>query len=200
MAIVRPEETTDTTISKFTGFIPVAIWEFKDRSHEFDWADVFLSVELKPEEGDYNRFLELNGRLDKDVDGNITGGFVLKRIYHLFDLLGFKGGLNKQGQWEDGDGVAIKKIGSHLNERFQTGNPIMEPSYDYMAYLYKEVPRKAGQKAYTKVHHRLFPNTTKGVAEIKDHVSWMKSKNFIKEWTGPSTNGVAQQTTMAENL
>ena len=57
MAIVRPEETTDTTISKFTGFIPVAIWEFKDRSHEFDWADVFLSVELKPEEGDYNRFL-----------------------------------------------------------------------------------------------------------------------------------------------
>tara|TARA_R100001594_G_scaffold140044_1_gene184923 strand:- start:2101 stop:2709 length:609 start_codon:yes stop_codon:yes gene_type:complete len=202
MAIVKPQmASTSNGESIYTGFLPVGICNFKDRSDEFQWADIFLSVELQPEGSDYTRFLELNGKLDFDMNHDITGGFVLKRLYHLFDLIGFKGGINNKGTWEEEDGTIIDDIGAHLTERFSTSNPI-DTSYDYMAYLYKEMPRKAGDKSYTKVHHRLFPNTPKGVQEIKDHVSWMKSKRFIKEWDGPSMNGVATDNTavMAENL
>ena len=200
MAIVKPAMNGTSTGSKFTGVQPVALWDFKDRSGDYDWCDIFLSVELKPQEGDYNRFLELNGRFEKDANGDITGGFVLKRLYLFFDLIGFTGGLNKRGVWETEKGDVIENIGTHLNERFQTGNPIMDPSYDYLAYFFKEIPRKGSQKAYTRVHHRLFPNTTKGSAEMTDHVTWMKSKNYIKEWT-PSLNGTAEnQVLVSENL
>ena len=199
MAIVRPE--IETVNVKYTGILEVAIMDFKDRSNEFDWADIFLSVELKPKTSDYTQFLEIAGRMDKDSDGNITGGFILKRLYRLFELIGFTGGLTPKGEWEDNDGNKITSIGSHLNERFQTGNPIMEPSYDFVAYSYKELPRKSGQKAYTKIHHRMEKNNAKGIATLEDHVQWMKRKNFIKEWNPElSTNGHAHETIGIENL
>ena len=193
MAIVKPE--VETTTTRYTGVLEVALWDFKDRSNEFDWADIFLSVELKPKQSEYHQFLEIAGRIDKDANGDITGGFILKRLYRLFNLIGFTGGLNTKGEWEDSDGNKITSIGSHLNERFQTGNPIMEPSYDYVAYSYKEVPRQAGKKAYTKVHHRMEKNDAKGIAVLEDHVQWMKTKGFIKEWIPEvATNGTAHST------
>ena len=200
MAIVRPKMADGETTS-FTGILPVGLWDFKDRSGDYDWADVFLSVELKVEGSEYTRFLELCGRLEKSPSGEVTGGFVLKRLYHFFDLIGFTGGLNLKGEWEDSDGVAITNIAGHLNERFQTGNPIMDTSFDYLAYIYKEEPKQKGGKSYTKVHHRLFKNTTTGMAKMTEHVSWMKGKNFIKEWAGPSLNGATtQQPVMSEPL
>ena len=54
MALIKPE--MDTTPVKYTGFLDVAIWDFKDRSAEFDWADIFLSVELKPQQSEYHQF------------------------------------------------------------------------------------------------------------------------------------------------
>jgi hypothetical protein len=198
MALVKPE--IEATTVQYTGILEVALWDFKDRSNEFDWADIFLSVELKPKKSEYHQFLEIAGRIDKDNNGDITGGFILKRLYRFFQLIGFTGGLNTKGEWEDADGNKITSIGSHLNERFQTGNPIMEPSYDYVAYSYKELPRKAGQKAYTKVHHRLEKNDAKGIATLEDHVQWMKRKNFIKEWVPELASNGVKHAVATENL
>ena len=202
MAIVKPAEEANSTRTLYNGVQPVALWDFKDRTNEFDWADIFISVELKQMDSDYSRFLEIAGRLDKDTDGKITGGFILKRLYHLFDVIGFDGGLTPKGTWEDGKRKEITNIGSHLNERFQTGNPILDPSYDYLVYIYREVPRKAGQKSYTRVHHKMFKNNDKGRSDLTSHVEWMTAKGFLKEWHGdvPPTNTDKQPVLAGENL
>ena len=197
MAIVRPEQQAGET-TKYVGVLPVSIWDFKDRSEEFNWCDVFLSVELKIDGSEYNRCLEICGPLDKDPQGNVTGGYCLKPLYHLFDTLGFQGGLNAKGEWEDGDGTIIKNIGSHLNERYQTGNPIMDPSFDHVAYIYKAEPKKVGEKSYTRVYNRLYSNTDKGTATLTEQVGWMKKKGYLKEWSGLTTNSNAA--TQTENL
>jgi len=204
MAIVKPvtDPISTNTHKEWNGVQPVCIWDFKDRTKDFDWADIFLSVELRQMDSDYSRFLEIAGRLDKDTSGLITGGFILKRLYHLFETIGFDGGLTPKNTWEDAKGNEITNIGSHLNERFQTGNPIMDPSYDYAVYIYKETPRKPGQKAYTKVHHKMYPNTTKGKADLTSHVDWMTKKGFIKEWHGemPPVTTDTQTVLVGENL
>jgi len=102
MALVRPAKT-ETSDGKFTGILPVCIWDFKDRSSEYDWADVFISVELDIQGSEYNRSLEICGGLERDSKGQVSGGHVLKPLYHLFDTLGFGGGLNAKGEWEDED-------------------------------------------------------------------------------------------------
>ena len=197
MAIVRPT-TTDGGTSKYTGVLPVCIWNFEDRSNDFNWCDVFLSVELKIQDSEYSRFLEICGPLEKDASGMVTGGYCLKPLYHLFDILGFKGGLNAKGEWEDEDGVAITNIASHLNDRYDKGNPMTEEKYDHVAYIYKAMPKKQGDKAYTRVYNRIYHNDDTGNTKIKEQVSWMKSKGYLKEWNGLNTSETSAAVT--ENL
>lgn len=200
MAVYRPAEAETKPDVKYTGVVPVCLWNFTDRSSEFKWADIFLSVELDIKSSDYNRTLEICGGLEKDSDGNITGGYVLKRLYNLFDVLGFKGGVDVKGNWEDGDSKAIADIGQYLNERYQTGNPIMEPAYNHLAYLYKEQPKTPGGKAYTRVHHRLFLNNLDGQKKAEEYFHWMKTNGHLKEYTEVLPSNGAAQTVAVENL
>jgi|ETNmetMinimDraft_35_1059890.scaffolds.fasta_scaffold53128_2 hypothetical protein len=201
MALVRPAKT-ETSDGKFTGILPVCIWDFKDRSSEYDWADVFISVELDIQGSEYNRSLEICGGLERDSKGQVSGGHVLKPLYHLFDTLGFGGGLNAKGEWEDEDGVAITNIASHLNERYQTGNPIMDPEYKHVAYIYKAAPKQPGAKSYTRVFNRLYRNTTEDSAKLKAMIEWMTTRGYLKLDTANRNNGQPskQPAMAAENL
>ena len=179
MAIFKPAQADAVSNSKFYGIIPVAITDFTDKSGEWDWAEIFLSVTLRAEGSDYDKFLEIKGEFEKDATGKITGGTVLNRLYKFLDAIGCEAGLSVDKTWEDPDGNPITDIASYLRKRFVTGTPA-NASFDHVAYIYKR-QSKPGKKSYSTVHTRLFPNTTEGKADLASHVEWMKGKGFIKE-------------------
>ena len=182
MAIFKPpsyETDSSNTTSKYLGVKPISIFEFKDRSDEFEWADLFISVTVRMDNSEYDRFLEIKGSLEKGSNGLIEGGSVLNRMYKFFDAIGCDAGLNTDGTWEDADGGTITSITDYLNERFVNGNPT-DAKYDHVAYMYKRQP-KPGSKAYTTCHYRIFPNDASGKTKLTEHVTWMKDKGYIKE-------------------
>ena len=89
MAIFRPE-TKSSGGSNFYGITPIAILGFEDKSNEFDWADLFIDVEVKQQGSDYTKSLRIAGNIEKDANGKITGGTALKRVYGFFDVIGEK--------------------------------------------------------------------------------------------------------------
>ena len=92
MAIFKPAMTESTGGNKFTGICKFAVISFADKSDMFDWADLYLEVEVKQEHSDYTRKLQIKGSFEKDASGNITGGSVLKRLYNFFDANGCTAG------------------------------------------------------------------------------------------------------------
>ena len=171
MAIFKPVMSTGNS---FFGICEINILSYKDRSNEFDWADVFIEVELSVKDSDFSNRLTILGRLDKDANGDITGGSVLKRMYNMFDMFGCKAGLNIKGVFEDEHGNIIDDMGQYLTERYTTQN------LDYIAYAYKKKP-KEGKKVYTEMYPKFWPNTNEGKAQCDKDITWLKEKGIIKE-------------------
>ena len=183
MAIFRPEGTSSSG-SNFYGICEIALMGFADKSSEFDWADVYIDVEIKQKGSDYTKQLRISGDLEKDTNGKITGGSVLKRIFHFFDVIGEKAGLNIDGEWEDGDGNKIEDIASYLNQHHSSlVMPDTDPDFNYLAYVYKEKPKTPGAKVYSRVFYRIQKNDADGRKKLEEDVKWFKSKGFIKEAT-----------------
>ena len=166
--------------SSFFGIWEINILSYKDRSDEFDWEDIFIDVTVQLIGSEYTRNIKIAGSLDKDASGNITGGSVLKRMYTFFDAIGCKAGMNVKGGWETAEGEAIENIDDYLNEQWI--NPhIDEDNPDYLAYIYKEKPKKPGDKAWTRVYHKIYKNDTANKGKLQDDVTWLKGKGVIKE-------------------
>tara|TARA_R110002020_G_scaffold259996_1_gene474170 strand:+ start:2803 stop:3390 length:588 start_codon:yes stop_codon:yes gene_type:complete len=173
MAIFRPE-VKESSGTSFLGVIEVGIIGFTNRSKEFDWADLFIDIELSVKNSEYSNKMSIIGSLEKDSSGSITGGSVLNRMYKLFDAVGCKAGLTIKGKFEDEHGNEIADIASYLNERFTTKNE------QYVAYCYKKKP-KPGKKVYTEVYPRLYPNSGEGKNQCDSDATWLKEKGVIKE-------------------
>ena len=173
MAIFKPTGTRQSPTS-FLGTIEVGIINFTDRSNEFDWADLFLEVELSVKNSEYSNKMSVLGEFEKDTDGKIKGGSVLNKLYRLFDTIGCTAGLTIDGKWEDAEGKAIDSIEKYLNESFCT------KTEQYTAYSYKKKP-KPGKKVYTEIYPRLYPLGDAAVQQCLDDVKWLKSKGVIKE-------------------
>ena len=198
MAIFRPEETKSSGVSNFYGITPIAILGFEDKSDQFDWADLFLDIEVKQEGSDYTKSLRVAGNIEKDVNGKITGGTALKRVYGLFDVIGEESGLNVDGEWEDVNGKKVDNIATHLNQAHaQNVMPGDDPKFDYIAYVYKEKPKTAGAKVYSRVFYRIQPNTEQGRQKLEADVKWFKGKGFIKEATEADINTPQQSVEMS---
>ena len=172
MAIFKPE--TKSTPSGFLGPIEVGIIGFTDRSGEYDWADVFIEVELSVKNSEYSNKMSILGRLDKDSNGDIVGGSVLNRMYKMFEAMGCQAGLNVKGAWEDEHGNAIDDIGKFLSERYTTTGE------KYTVYAYKKKP-KPGKKVYTEIYPRLYPIGEAAQKQMLDDVKWLKNRGVIKE-------------------
>jgi hypothetical protein len=181
MAIFRPNGSGG---SNFFGICEISLKEFNDRSSEFEWADLFLDITINQKGSEYTRNIKVAGSFDKDSDGNITGGSVLRRLYVFFAAIGCKAGLNVKGGWETEDGKEIKDIAKYLNDNFTKPTmPDGDPDYNYIAYVYKEKPKKEGDKAWTRVYHKIYANNTANIAKLTDDVTWLKGRGVIKEAT-----------------
>ena len=66
MAIFKPETTEFSGENKFQGVNQFAIIDFENKSGTFDWADLYLEIEVKQEFSDYTRKLQIKGSFDKD--------------------------------------------------------------------------------------------------------------------------------------
>jgi len=182
MAIFRPKGTSGG--SNFYGITEIALMNFEDKSSDFDWADLYLDVEIKQKGSDYTKQLRITGNLDKDAKGKLTGGNALKRMYGFFDVIGEQAGMNVDGVWEDADDNAIDNIASHLNQGHAAlVMPDQEPEYNYLAYVYKEKPKTPGAKVYSRVFYRIQKNDKDGRRKLEEDVKWFKGKGFIKEAT-----------------
>jgi hypothetical protein len=173
MAIFKPTGTMQAP-TNFLGTIEVGIIGFTDRSGDFDWADLFLEIELSVKNSEYSNKMSILGEFDKDTDGKIKGGSVLNKLYRLFDTIGCTAGLTIDGKWEDAEGNSIEDIAKYLNDGYCT------KTEQYTAYSYKKKP-KPGKKVYTEVYPRLYPLTAEGKAACEKDIAWLKSKGHIKE-------------------
>tara|TARA_Y100001963_G_C6769739_1_gene444234 strand:+ start:183 stop:785 length:603 start_codon:yes stop_codon:yes gene_type:complete len=181
MAIFRPEMSSG---SSFYGICEIALNNFEDKSSQFDWADIFINVTVNQKGSEYTRDIKIAGSLERDGGGNITGGSVLKRMYVFFDAIGCKAGLNVKGEWEDAEGKPIEDIASYLNTHFaQVAMPDAGLDYNYLAYIYKEKPKKDGDKAWTRTYHKIYQNSEANRAKLDDDIKWLKGKGVIKEAT-----------------
>ena len=179
MAVFRPMNSS-TGGGKFHGICEAGIVGFTDRSADFDWADIFIEVEIQQKDSDYTKKMQIAGSLEKDSNGTITGGSVLNRMYKIFDTLGCKAGVTNSGKWEDNKGEAISNIGDYLEERFTTGD-VMEMEYPYIVYVYKSQPIPNEKQSYTRVLPRLYHATSDGRVKLASDVKFLKSKGMLKE-------------------
>jgi hypothetical protein len=172
------EASTGGGGSKWLGYCAVGILDWQDKSSDFDWADVYLVGTLKVSDSQYTQEFKLAGSFDKEPNGNIKTCTLLKRLYWLFDAIGFDGGPNVTGEMVDADGNAIDLV-NHFNINHVT-DPL-NPTLDYTAYIYKEPGRKDPSKSYTTVFPKLTSNTAEGKKDLEGYINFMKSKNLIKE-------------------
>lgn len=202
MAIFRPEGVDITNVgNKFTGICKFAIIGFEDKSGMFDWADLYIEAEVKQEHSDYSRKLQIKGSFEKDSAGNITGGSVLKRLYTFFDAIGCKAGINVKGEWEDEEGKEIDDIVAFLNKGASDGSTIEDVTrYPYIAYFYKEQPKKPGAKSYTTVWPKVYIHSEMNKAKLKKDIDWLKGKGYLKELTDEVANAPAMSGDGLANL
>tara|TARA_R100001244_G_scaffold131888_1_gene106113 strand:- start:1148 stop:1756 length:609 start_codon:yes stop_codon:yes gene_type:complete len=180
MAIFRPKENSSSN-NNFYGICEIAIINFEEKSSEFKWADIYLDIEIKQKGSEYTKQLRIVGDLEK-TDGKITGGSVLKRVYNFFDIINEKAGLTVDGKWENEDGEEIHDIARYLNQKHAINvMPDTDPSFNYVAYVYKEKPKQKAGKVYTRVFHRIQSNDDTGKQQLESDVKWFKDKGFLKE-------------------
>ena len=199
MAIFKPESSGSFT--DYLGICEIALMSFTDKSKDFEWADIFIEVTVKQKGSDYDKPLQIKGSLERE-NGVVTGGSVLKRMYHFFEQIGCSAGINVQGNWEDENGDEIKDIASYLNEKFACiSMPDSPPdSYPYIAYFYKEQPKVPGGKSYTRVFTKAYQNKDENKAKLENDVNWMKSKGYLKEMTDEVESKIEMSGSGLDNL
>ena len=198
MAIFRPQGGS-SSVNNFYGICEIAVLNIEEKSSKYEWADIYLDIEIKQKGSDYTKQLRIAGDLEKDTNGKISGGSVLKRMYNFFDIVGEKAGLTVDGTWEDENGKAIDNIASYLNQRHIA--PVMpdtDPDFDYLAYIYKEKPKEKGGKVYSRVFHRIQRNDDLGRKTLESDVKWFKDKGFLKEATQADTSTPQQNVEMSQ--
>jgi len=178
----RPSDldTSSEGGSKFIGFCEVGVMDYEDKTADYDWADIFLVVNLKLKDSQYPQEMKILGSYDREPNGNIKTCSLLKKVYRFFDAIGFEGGPDVTGNIVDKDGNEIENLQHYLNKHHISTTPL-DPPLKYYAYLYKEPSKKDPSTAYTTVYPRITENNEKGRAELESFIQFLKTKNLIKE-------------------
>ena len=197
MALVKPTNLkSSSSHTNYYGICDIAILSFEDRSTQYDWADIYLDVTVKQKGSDYTKSIRISGSLEKGPDGSVSGGTVLNRLYHFFDILGVKAGVNAKGDWETEDGQPIDDIAGYLTSNHAEGIDANPTEFPFLAYVYKEKPKQAGGKVYTRVHHKINANSPNGRKSLEEDMNWMRSKGYLKE--APLETKTVQETSTEE--
>ena len=183
MSRFRPE-TKSNGPKPWLGFKETAVVGFNDKTEQFDWADVYLEVEFLVKDSKYPQRHSIAGSFDKEANGTIKSCSLLNRLYYLFDAIGFEGGPNTQGEFEDQNETLIgtgstADLVEYLNKNYRPtkGNE----NLNLYVYIYEEAPKKPGAKSYTRVAYKIAKNNDKGRKDLEDYIVFMKSKKYIKE-------------------
>tara|TARA_R100000808_G_C2114089_1_gene127273 strand:+ start:224 stop:835 length:612 start_codon:yes stop_codon:yes gene_type:complete len=182
MALFKPEETKTNS---FNGICECTIVDIQDKSAQFDWADIYLQVTLLQNGSKYTRNANIVGGFDKEPNGNVTGGSVIKRMYSFFEAINCNAGINIKGEWEDAEGNKIDDIATFLS-KYTTEWDGEKAGTDgkYLAYFYKQAPKKPGKQAYNVAHYKIYPNGGNCKEQLQKDIDWMKSRGYLKEDTG----------------
>ena len=178
MALFKPERKEPVS---FNGICECAIVGFEDKSSDYEWADQCIRVTVKQKGSSYTRTLDIKGDVDKTAEGVVTGGNFFNRLYRFLTTVGWDGGLNIKGEWEDGNGNAIEDIADYLTSRFAVDeNNITD--YPYIGYFYKSKPRTPGGESYNRAIGVLEQNNGDGSKKLQDDVNWRKGKGYLEEF------------------
>ena len=182
VADAKPEFTGTPN---WLGFQEVAMTDVLDRTSEFENLDMFVEIHFKNGNSEYPYKYALLGTFDKDPQGNISGDSgLLKRIVYLCDALGWKGGVNKEGEWVDENDKKIDDIAGYLNLNFTAANYGLKGDdvdhEKYYIFVYKKLNKK-DNKAYTTVCPKIAQNEDKSKADLESYVDWMKANKYIVE-------------------
>lgn len=199
MALLQTS-TSSTTNNDFTGYFEAGIIKVDDKSGQFDWADVWLDVHFNIKGSQYPQIHSIKGSFDREGDGTVKINKMVRQFNYLKDAIGFTGGINTEGNWETEDGQPIESIVDTLNAHIQTmngtDNPLLEPPLNFYIYVYKEAPKKPGDKVYKRVLGKITTNDSKGKADLQSYVTYMLQKGYIKE---ASSDDVAKVPTTTSN-
>tara|TARA_R100000458_G_C8276117_1_gene251325 strand:- start:107 stop:748 length:642 start_codon:yes stop_codon:yes gene_type:complete len=194
MALLQTK--TSSVKNDFTGYFEAGIIKVEDRSDQYDWADVWIDVHFNLKGSQYPQVHSIKGSFDKEADGTVKVNKMVRQFNYFKDAIGYEGGINTMGTWEDEEGGVIDNIetslNNHINNMNGSDNPMLEPPFDFYIYLYKEAPKKAGAKVYKRVLGKICSNDAKGKAELTSYVTYMQQKQYIKE---ASDEDVANTTT-----
>ena len=180
MALFKPEVTTNS----FNGICACNIISIEDKSDLFDWSDIYLQITVLQDGSKYTRNANIVGGFEKDEKGNITGGAVIKRMYTFFAALNCNAGINIKGEWEDDKGTKIDNIADYLSKyTIEWNGDSAGTDGKYLAYFYKQEPKKPGKQAYNVAHHKLYPAGGDSRNKLQNDIDWMKSKGYLKEVT-----------------
>ena len=178
MAILRAQINKG---SNHFGIQAAKIDNFHERSADFAWADVYLTVEFMVEGSKYTRPCKIVGSFDKNPDGTIdANSSLLRKITYFCDAIGWQGGVNQNGEWVDDKEEPISDIAAYLNEHFATED-------DMVIYIFKE--RGKDGKVYTRVHNRFIKHNEENKKDLQSFIDWMKSNGYHKEVDPSETNG-----------
>jgi len=191
-------KTTTTSDSNFLGYFEAGIVDVTDRSDEFEWADAFLDVTFNLKGSQFPQIHSIKGSFDKASDGTLEINRVVRHLNYFFDAIGFNGGLNTMGTWENRDGTLIANIenqlNDHINEMNGSSNPLIDPPFNHYIYLYKEPPKEVNGKSYKRVLAKITSNDNKGHKELESYVEFMKSKGYLKEADNSSIPSTSKTT------
>lgn len=194
MTHYRPQATEGGNTFKRTapwlGYQSACIREFRDRTSEYDWADLYLEIELQTEGSQYPQTMRIFGSFDKNPDGTIKKSTLLNRITYLVDATGWKGGVDKNGNWVDDDSK-IENVADMLNALYAVPKDV-DAEYKYLVYVYKEwvVNKDTGEgRAFTRVDPRLTDSTDHtAVTKFKEYIKFLKAKGVINEYYPSDTD------------
>jgi hypothetical protein len=183
MALLKT--TTSSAKNDFTGYFEAGIIKVEDKSGQFDWADVWLDVHFNIKGSQYPQIHSIKGSFDKEPDGSVQINKMVRQFNYFKDAIGFTGGINTEGKYETADGEPIESIvdslNSFINELNGSDNPMLESPLGFYIYVYKEAPKKPGDKIYKRVLGKICSNDSKGKAELESYVTYMTQKGYLKE-------------------
>jgi len=192
---------TSSSNNDFTGYFEAGVMKVEDKSDQYDWADIWVDVHFTLKGSQFPQVHAIKGSFDKEADGTIQANKMVRHFNYFKDAIGFSGGINTEGEWETEDGQPIDDICDALNRHINTmngsDNPMLEAPLNFYIYLFREAPKKSGDRVYKRVLGKICSNDAKGKAELQSYVTYMQQKGFIKEASaedvakGPSTTTTA---------
>ena len=64
-----------------------------------------------------------------------------------------------------------------------------------MAYIYREKPKKPGDKSWTRVYHKIYIKAEGNEGKLMDDITWLKGKGIIKELDDTSVSNNTEMST-----